>query len=115
MVQGGAIGTLRLCAAACDLRGECLAFSHTTESTGGICKLHGALHEGLIPQFNTLGEFTTDSRDNGTEQERPSHIREHLEYPTTLHSLVQLLTALVRSVAGNRETSTNVDSCMLCK
>jgi hypothetical protein len=94
VVQGAAIGTLPLCAAACDLRGECLALSHTTESTGGIC----TLHLGLIPQFNTLGEFTTDSHDNGTEQERPSHIREHLEYPTTLHSLVQLLTALVRSV-----------------
>jgi hypothetical protein len=117
VVQGAAIGTLRLCAAACDLRGECLAFSHTTESTEGICKLHGALHEGLIAQFNALGEFTTDSHDNGTEQERPSHIREHLEYPTTLHGLVQpaLDCSGPVSVEGDRETSTNVDSCVLCK
>ena len=72
VVQGAAVDTRPLCAAACDLRGECLAFSHTTTSTGGICKLHGALHEGLIPQFNTLGEFTHDSHHHVTEQARHS-------------------------------------------
>jgi hypothetical protein len=79
LVQGAVIDTLPLCAAACDLRGECLAFSHATESTGGICKLHGVLHEGLIPQFEMLGEFTLDSHQNGTGQARPSHIREYFE------------------------------------
>ncbi len=79
MVQGAAVDTLPLCAAACDLRGECFAFSHTAASTGGICTLHGALHEGLIPQFNTLGEFTLDSHHHGTGQARPSHNREYFE------------------------------------
>ena len=78
-MQGAAVDTLRLCAAACDLRGECLALSHTTESTGGICKLHGALHEGLIPHFNAFGEFTLDSHHHGTGQARPSHNREYFE------------------------------------
>ena len=73
VVQGAAVDTLPLCAAACDLRGECVAFSHTTASTGGICKLHGTLHEGLISQFNMLGEFTLDSHHNVTEQARHSH------------------------------------------
>jgi hypothetical protein len=72
VVQGAAVGTLPLCAAACDLRGECVAFSHTTARTGGICTLHGTLHEGLIPQFNTLGEFTLDSHHTDTEQARHS-------------------------------------------
>ena len=76
VVQGAAVGTLPLCAAACDLRGECVAFSHTTASTGGICTLHGALHEGLVPQFKMSGEFTLDSHHNGTEQARPLHILE---------------------------------------
>ena len=71
-VQGAAVDTRPLCAAACDHRGECLAFSHATASTGGICKLHGALHEGLIPHFKTVGEFTLDSHHNGTEQARAS-------------------------------------------
>jgi hypothetical protein len=79
VVQGAAVDTLPLCAAACDLRGECLAFSHTTESAGGVCKLHGALHEGLIPHFNMFGEFTLDFHHNGTGQARPSHIREYFE------------------------------------
>ena len=73
VVQGAAVDTRPLCAAACDLSRECLAFSHETGSTGGICKLHGALHEGLIPHFNTLGEFTLDSHHHVTEQARPSH------------------------------------------
>jgi hypothetical protein len=72
-VQGAAVDTLTLCAAACDLRGECLAFSHTARSTGGICTLHGALHEGLIPQFNAFGEFTLGSHHTVTEQARFSH------------------------------------------
>jgi hypothetical protein len=80
VVQGAVVDTLPLCAAACDLRGECLAFSHVAGSTGGICKLHGALHEGLIPQFNTFGEFTLDSHQNGTEQARHSQILEYFEY-----------------------------------
>ena len=73
VVQGAAIDTLPLCAAACDLCGECLAFSHTNGSAGGICKLHGALHEGLIQHFNMFGEITLDSHHNVTEQARPSH------------------------------------------
>ena len=73
MVQGAAIDTLPLCAAACDLRDECLVFSHATGSTGGICKLHGALHEGLVPHFEVFGEFTLDSHHNVTEQARHSH------------------------------------------
>ena len=72
MVQGAAVDTRPLCAAACDLRGECFAFSHTTASTGGICTLHGALHEGLVLQFSTLGEFTLDSHHTDTAQARPS-------------------------------------------
>ena len=76
VVQGAAIDTFPVCAAACDLRDECTAFSHTIESAGGICKLHGALHEGLIPHFKTVGEFTLDSHHNGTEQARPLHILE---------------------------------------
>ena len=71
-MQGAAVDTLPLCAAACDLRGECFAFSHATGSTGGICKLHGALHEGLVPQPNALGEFTLDFHHNVAEQARPS-------------------------------------------
>ena len=71
-MQGATDGTLPLCAAACDLRGECVAFSHTAASTGGICTLHGTLHEGLVPHFNMLGEFTLDLHHNGTEQARPS-------------------------------------------
>ncbi len=93
-VQGAADGTRPLCAAACDLRGECLAFSHTAATTGGICKLHGALHEGLIPHFKTVGEFTLDSHHNGTEQARASHIREYFEYPKYL---AQPRTARARS------------------
>ena len=85
---------LPLCAAACDLRRECLAFSHATESTGGICKLHGALHEGLIPQFNMFGEFILDSQHYGTEQARPSHICKYFEYPKYL---AQPRTARARS------------------
>ncbi len=80
---------LPLCAAACDLRDECLAFSLTSESTGAICKLHGVLHEGLIPHFKRFGEFTLDS------QARPSHILKYFEYPSTMQCLVQLLPALV--------------------
>jgi hypothetical protein len=72
VVQGAAVDTRPLCAAACDLRGECLAFSHTAASTGGICTLHGALHEGLVPQFNMLGEFTPDWHHHFAEQARPS-------------------------------------------
>ena len=72
VVQGAAVDTRPLCAAACDLRGECVAFSHTAASTGGICTLHGTLHEGLIPQFDMLGEFTFDSHHHVTEQARPS-------------------------------------------
>ena len=83
-MQGAAIDTLPLCAAACDLRGECVAFSHTTGSTGGVCKLHGTLHEGLVPQFEMFGEFGLDSHHNSTEQARPSHIREYSEYPKDL-------------------------------
>ncbi len=71
-MQGAIIDTRPLCAAACDLRGECVAFSHTTASTGGICTLHGALHEGLVPQFNAFGEFTLDWHHNVAEQARPS-------------------------------------------
>jgi hypothetical protein len=71
-VQGAAVDTLPLCAAACDVRGECFAFSHTAGSTGGICTLHGALHEGLVPQFEVFGEFTLDLHHNVTEQARPS-------------------------------------------
>ena len=67
-MQGAAIDTLPLCAAACDLRSECLAFSHTAGSTGGICKLHGALDGGLIPQFEMFGESTLDWHHNGREQ-----------------------------------------------
>jgi hypothetical protein len=66
-VQGAAIDTLPLCSAACDLRDECMAFSHITESTGGICKLHGTMHEGLILHFEMFGEF---AHHNGTEQAR---------------------------------------------
>jgi hypothetical protein len=83
-VQGAVIDTRPLCAAACDLRGECVAFSHTTTSTGGICTLHGALHEGLIPQFNMLGEFTLDSHHTVAEQARHSHTLEYSEYPKYL-------------------------------
>ena len=72
VVQGAAVDTRPLCAAACDLRGECVAFSHAAASTGGICTLHGTLHEGLIPQFNTLGKVTLDSHHNVTAQARPS-------------------------------------------
>ncbi len=72
-MQGAAFDTLTLCAAACDLRSECVAFSHATASTGGICTLHGALHKGLVPQFEVFGEFTLDSHHNLTEQARPSH------------------------------------------
>ncbi len=71
-MQGAAVDTRPLCAAACDLRGECVAFSHTAARTGGICTLHGALHEGLVPHFSMLGEFTLDSHHHGTEQARPS-------------------------------------------
>ena len=84
VVQGAAVDTRPLCAAACDLRGECVAFSHTAASTGGICTLHGALHEGLVPQFNTLGEFTLDSHHHDTEQARHSHTLEYFEYPKYL-------------------------------
>ena len=49
-----------------------MAFSHATESAGGICKLHGALHEGLVPQPNAFGEFTLDFHHNVAEQARPS-------------------------------------------
>ena len=72
VVQGAAFDTLPLCAAACDVRRECFAFSHTAGSTGGICKLHGALHEGLVPQPNAFGEFTLDFHHNVAEQARPS-------------------------------------------
>ncbi len=73
-MQGAAVDTLPLCAAACNLGGECFAFSHTAGSTGGICTLHGALHEGLVPQFEVFGEFTLDSNrhHNVTEQASPS-------------------------------------------
>jgi hypothetical protein len=67
------VDTLPLCAAACDLCNECFAFSHATGSTGGMCTLHGTLHEGLVPQFDMLGEFTLDSHHSSTEQARPSH------------------------------------------
>ena len=76
-MQEAASDTLPLCAAACDLRDECMAFSHATKSAGGICKLHGALHEGLVPPFKMSGEFTLDLHQNGTEQVRLLHILEH--------------------------------------
>ena len=84
VVQGAAVDTRPLCAAACDLRGECVAFSHTAARAGGVCTLHGALHEGLVPHFNTLGEFTLDSHHHVTEQARPSHHLEYSEYPKYL-------------------------------
>ena len=89
VVQGAAVDTRPLCAAACDLRGECVAFSHTAARAGGICTLHGALHEGLVPQFNMLGEFTLDLHHHVTDQARHSHICEYFEYPSTSHSLTQ--------------------------
>jgi hypothetical protein len=61
-----------------------VAFSHTAASTGGICTLHGALHEGLIPHFEVFGEFTLDSHHHVTEQARHSHTLEYFEYPKYL-------------------------------
>jgi hypothetical protein len=96
VVQGAAVDTLPLCAAACDLRSECLAFSHTAGSTGGICTLHGTLHEGLVPQFNAFGEFTPDSHHNVTEQARPSQVSVSTSStPSTSHSLVQLVLLVI--------------------
>jgi hypothetical protein len=78
-----------------------MAFSHETESAGGICKLHGALHEGLVPQFKMSGEFTLDSHHNGTEQASPLDILEHFKYQRTSPSLL-LLKPLLVCVAGDR-------------
>ena len=89
-MQGAAVDTLPRCAAACDLRDECVAFSHTTESPGGVCKLHGTLSEGLIPNFAVVGEFTLDPHHSAPEQARHSHILE-----STSLSLVQLVPPLV--------------------
>ena len=98
-MQGAAFDTLTLCAAACDVRGECFAFSHATGSTGGICTLHGALHEGLVPQFEVFGEFTLGSHHHVTEQARPSQVSVSTSSTaSTSHSLVPALF----SVAGNR-------------
>ena len=98
-MQGAAVDTLPLCAAACDLRGECLAFSHTAASTGGICKLNGALHEGLVPQFNAFGEFTPDSHHNFTEQARPSQVSVSTSStPSASLSLVQLVSLAIAAL-----------------
>jgi hypothetical protein len=69
-MQEASLDTLRRCAAACDLRDECFAFSFalTSDSTGGLCTLRGALHEGLIPHFLDIGEFALDSRHDGPLQ-----------------------------------------------
>ena len=98
-VQGAAVDTRPLCAAACDLRGECLAFSHTAGSTGGICTLHGTLHEGLVPQFEVFGTFTLDSHHNFTEQARPSQVSVSTSStPSASLSLVQLVSLAIAAL-----------------
>ena len=81
-VQEAPLGTIHRCAAACGMCTECTAFSISSERTGDVCTLRGALHAGLIPHMRDWGEFAFDPRNAGTQEvkARPDPVR--TEYRT---------------------------------